>query len=355
MKYIISQPKSIYELGQRANQEDNIFPEHGSATINDNLFIVCDGMGGHESGEIASSTVCAVMSNYIKSKAQDNEFDLNLFQAALSATYNALDAKDNGELKKMGTTMTFMMLHSKGCLLAHIGDSRIYHIRPSKGQILYKSRDHSLVNDLYDLGEITLEEMKTSRQKNIITRVIQPLQERRSKASVKYVDDIEVGDYFYLCTDGMLENMEDENILNVISMDTSDDDKVRILTEITFNNKDNHSAYLVRIEDIENNYVQPIEPIIETVAYSQEVIVHEEEDSCEEEDAHYEDEEEPTVIQRFINHIDIGKLIECFYKYRILIVLATLATIILLLIGRCASNKSIYQLMIEILRQTRTR
>ncbi len=253
MKYIIAKPHSIYELGKRANQEDNIYPKHGEATTNDSLFIVCDGMGGHESGEVASSTVCETMSNYINEHVDGYSFSEQDFQAALSATYDALDAKDNGAEKKMGTTMTFMKFHSGGCLMAHIGDSRMYHVRPSaEEKNLFTSVDHSLVNDLIAIGELTKEEAKTSRQKNIITRAIQPNQERRAKAAIKLITDIQVGDYFYICTDGMLEEMDDDNVVNILSMDNDDSEKIRILTELTVENKDNHSAYLIRIEAVQN-------------------------------------------------------------------------------------------------------
>ncbi len=254
MKYILSQPQAIYELGQRKNQEDAIFPKKDAATPNDRLFIVCDGMGGHEGGEVASNTVCEELSNYIlQHSSVGGDFTNIDFQRALDATYDAIDKKDNGAEKKMGTTLTLLKFHSNGCLAAHIGDSRIYQIRPSKRQILYKSRDHSLVNDLYDIGEITLEEMKTSNQKNVITRAIQPNQPRRAKAEIRQLTDIESGDYFYICSDGMLEEMEDENLINIIcDNETSDEEKKRILTEVTKENRDNHSAYLVCVKEVIN-------------------------------------------------------------------------------------------------------
>ena len=121
--------------------------------------------------------------------------------------------------------MTLLKFHSGGCLLAHIGDSRIYHIRPSE-RYIFHTRDHSLINDLYDIGEITLEEMKTSKQKNVITRAMQPNLERRPKADIKHITDIRPGDYFFMCSDGMLEETDDSDLLNILSdPDTTDDRK----------------------------------------------------------------------------------------------------------------------------------
>lgn len=249
---------SIYELGQRKNQEDYIYPLMGGDAENSRLFIVCDGMGGHEKGEVASKTVCEKLSEYITENYDpENIFTEDIFNAALSYAYDALDALDDGAEKKMGTTLTFLMFHNDGCLLAHIGDSRIYHIRPSENgdqRIRYVTRDHSLVNDLVSIGEMTAEEAKTSRQKNIITRAMQPNQERRSRADIHNIEDIRSGDYFYMCSDGMLEQAEDVEIANVISMaNKTDEEKIEMFKSLTQENKDNHSAHLIRVLSIGDN------------------------------------------------------------------------------------------------------
>lgn len=250
---------TIYELGQRANQEDAIFPKHGAVQDTDRLFILCDGMGGHESGEVASSTVCAVMSRSVLRSLEgqeEPEFTREMLLQALDDAYDALDQKDNGADKKMGTTMTFLKFHRKGCTIAHIGDSRVYHIRPGKDaadtQILFQTRDHSLVNDLIDVGELTPEGARTFRQKNVITRAMQPNMDRRCKADIQEITDIRPGDYFYMCSDGMLEEMEEEHIrFNFSAQTGSDENKIRILIEATSQNRDNHSAIVVHILDVE--------------------------------------------------------------------------------------------------------
>lgn len=260
MKYKLAKPLSIYKIGARTNQEDAIFPKLGEATENDRLFILCDGMGGHEAGEVASQAVCQVMSDHILSQVgAEDVFTEDMFDEALQAAYDSLDEKDNADAdKKMGTTMTFVKFHAGGCMVAHIGDSRIYHIRPSEKKILYVSRDHSLVRDLYELGEITWEEMKTSKQKNIITRAMQPHQEKRAKADVRNFSDIRPGDYFFMCSDGMLEEMEDENLLNILSDDnTSDEEKVHILTEVSKDSHDNHSAHIIHVLEVEGGTMEP--------------------------------------------------------------------------------------------------
>lgn len=257
---------SIWEAGQRkdslgnAHQEDCLFPAQERQSDTDRLFILCDGMGGHDSGEVASATVCKAMSESILHDGHDSEgvFTSADFDAALASAFRALDSFDTGSQKKMGTTMTMLKLHDGGAFVAHMGDSRVYHIRPGKDgdstQILYQTLDHSLVNDLLKIDEITPEEARHSPKKNIITRAMQPHMEHQPKAETKNITDIRPGDYFYLCSDGMLEksDMDDGTSLRNVFSDLGGDDahKVEILRSVTEENSDNHSAFIIHITEV---------------------------------------------------------------------------------------------------------
>ena len=256
MKFKLS-AYTIYELGQRKRQEDSIFPLHNATQSDDRLFIVCDGMGGHSGGNIASAAVCEAMSNTLLSICPEAEgrFSDDDLRQALEAAYDSLDAKDDGSEKKMGTTMTLLKFHDAGCTIAHIGDSRVYHVRPGADaaatEILFQTQDHSLVNDLVRIGELTPEEAKTSKQRNIITRAMQPNMGRRSRADIYHTTDIRPGDYFMLCTDGILEQMEDDNIKYIFSDKVGDaQQKVDMIVKVTADNSDNHSAILVKVTDV---------------------------------------------------------------------------------------------------------
>lgn len=256
MKYKL-EAYTVYELGQRSNQEDSIFPADGEASGDDRLFILCDGMGGHSSGEVASAAVCEGLGRTVMSICPDpeGEFSDEDFQKALSSAYDLLDTKDDGASKKMGTTMTFLKLHSEGCTIAHIGDSRVYHIRPGKDkestEILFQTVDHSLVNDLLRAGELLPEEVKDFKQKNVITRAMQPNMDRRCKASLHHISDIRPGDCFLLCSDGILENMEEDNLRFIFSDACGDiANKVDVIRNATAGNRDNHSAIIVHILDV---------------------------------------------------------------------------------------------------------
>ena len=251
MKFKLYPPQAIYELGKRDNQEDAIFPKIGETTDNDRLFILCDGMGGHEKGEVASNTISQAMAEYLdKNASADAIVSDDVLLAALEYAYQQLDTKDDGAAKKMGSTLCLLLFHHGGATAMHIGDSRIYHIRPSEHCIVYQSKDHSLVYDLYQAGEISYDEMRTSPQKNIITRAIQPGEDNRTRPSIVHIADIKPGDYFFICSDGMLEQMENDELCNLLSSNITDEEKRTYLEDKTKGNKDNHSSYIIHIDKV---------------------------------------------------------------------------------------------------------
>lgn len=115
---------------------------------------------------------------------------------------------------------------------------------------MYKSRDHSLVYDLYMAGEISKEEIATYGRKNVITRAIMPNQDECPKTDIVHITAIKAGDIFYMCSDGMLEQMGDEELVDVLCCDMSWDEKREQLIELTKDNKDNHSAYIISITEV---------------------------------------------------------------------------------------------------------
>lgn len=252
--YTIWHPGKRTDADGNPHQEDSIFPAHGHGSDDDRLFILCDGMGGHMAGELASAAVCDAMSRSILSDGA--EFSDAVLRRAVDAGFDSLEALDmSTAARKPGTTMALLALHGEGCTIAHVGDSRVYHIRPAAdgapGRVVSVTRDHSLVNDLVKLGEMTPEEARVSPRRNIITRAFQPGLARRPSAEVAHSADICPGDYFYLCSDGMLEQMDDDEIVDLFSTPGVDDlAKVNRLVELTADNSDNHSAIIVHILDV---------------------------------------------------------------------------------------------------------
>ena len=253
MRITIAPPQAICELGRRQNQEDALFPSLGQATDADRLFLVCDGMGGHDHGEVASQTVAETIGRFLSDRLPaDAPLPDSLLTDAIAEAYNQLDARDNPtDTKKMGTTRTLLCLHRGGATMAHIGDSRIYHLRPAEHRILYQSRDHSLVMDLYLSGELTRDEMDTYEGKNIITRAMQSAQERRCRPDIVHTTNLQPGDYFLLCSDGVLETLSNDQLIRLLAADATDEEKCQRLRQLTAGHADNHSAYLIRILSVE--------------------------------------------------------------------------------------------------------
>ncbi|MDE6026558.1 MAG: protein phosphatase 2C domain-containing protein [Muribaculaceae bacterium] len=250
----IRKPLCFTEIGRKDNQEDYLFPVQADA--DSRVFILCDGMGGHDNGEVASMTAGSTLGKFLTSCTN---VDMPTFEAGLEKAYDALDGIDTGSAKKPGTTMTCLCLNEESYLVAHIGDSRIYHIRPSlfnpetkRGGILYQSSDHSLVNDLLKAGEIDEEEARNFPQKNVITRAMQPHLKKRYKADIYMFDDIMGGDYFFLCSDGILEQLSNEQLCEILASEKLiDEEKIaKIKSVCDGNTRDNYTCWLIPVDKV---------------------------------------------------------------------------------------------------------
>ena len=202
MKISLYPPLSINEIGKLDNQEDAL------SQWDNRLFILCDGMGGHEKGEVASQTVCQSIIKWFVENIKDSSLSDDQLREAIEYAYQQLDQYADGSPKQMGTTLTLIYIGNNGVTAAQMGDSRIYHIRPNsspklgearrgpKSGLLYQSRDHSLVFDLFQAGEITYDEMLNYPQKNIVTRAMTPGKSNRMQPDIIHITDIKSGDWF---------------------------------------------------------------------------------------------------------------------------------------------------------------
>ena len=249
----IGQPLGFCELGKRRKQEDFLYPSLQELNPTNQVFSVCDGMGGHMNGEIASRLVATGLSKYAQTYLEkDATCDgvrrlLDVVWCELDEYYDEI-YRDH----QMGTTMTFAYFHDKGCLVAHIGDSRIYHIRPGKLTTLcYRSVDHSQVGTMIEKGEITQLDSLTVPYRNYLNRSMMP--KERYDADIRDLTDLKVGDYIFLCTDGVVENMTDDMLRFIFAPYRTPNeilDLIRIHTELS---SDNHTCLLIPI--IEENSV----------------------------------------------------------------------------------------------------
>ena len=250
--FLIAQPQGFNLFGQRENQEDALFPSLGEATSAQRVFMVCDGMGGHEHGEVASRCVAETIGTLASAAGECTvELMQQTFEDALDEAYRRLDALDadgDGRGRTMGTTLTFLAFCTDGVLVAHIGDSRVYQFRRGQG-VVFRTRDHSLVEDLIAAGALTPEEARSHPRRNIITRAVQPHQESPARATFRVLTDVRRGDLFLLCSDGVTEQLEDAALAQILLDDATLEQRMQTLVEECQRRetRDNHTGYLLEV------------------------------------------------------------------------------------------------------------
>lgn len=249
MNITIGKPWAVCEKGGRKNNEDSIYPLPEMVNSNQKLFLVCDGVGGSERGEIASSLACESFQSFF-SAFLEKEPSKEFINKAVRYTEARFDdyVNTHQEAKGMATTLTMVSVGTSGVTLAHIGDSRIYQIR--QGEIIYQTEDHSLVNSFVKLGKISKEEALTHPQKNVIIRAIQGTA-HPTEADIVLLSDIQAGDFFLMCTDGILERLRNEDLSSIFSIyNNSEDIKEAIMVSCSGKTRDNFSFYILPVQNV---------------------------------------------------------------------------------------------------------
>lgn len=177
------------------------------------LCIVCDGMGGAKSGNIASTLAMDVFVQEVrrcwKPSLSQSDIDQILRGAVKLANFTVYDqAQQFVDFTGMGTTLVAVLIRGKKVTVVNVGDSRVYGI--NKNGIQQITRDHSLVQMMVERGELKPEQAKSYPGKNFITRAIgtEPI-----ILCDLYHQDAEKGDYFLLCSDGLSNVLDDQEIL----------------------------------------------------------------------------------------------------------------------------------------------
>lgn len=250
----INAPVGIYEIGARAKQEDALFPSLGELPQEQQVVVVCDGIGGHDYGEIASSVVSRAVGAWVRDYVSDDSpmtYEKALEAVAFAQEQLNAASREHPSDKPMGTTLAMLVIGRNGIVAAHIGDSRIYHVRPSSGTILYRSRDHSLVNDLFMKGVLSRRETELSTKRSILTRAMLPSPQPAQTPDVAMITNVEPGDYFLVCSDGVCGEITDEQLLEVLMRNNSGDQmKLAAIQMLAKNGSDNRTAVLFQVDSV---------------------------------------------------------------------------------------------------------
>ncbi|UHG91052.1 PP2C family protein-serine/threonine phosphatase [Spirosoma oryzicola] len=248
-----SLPLAFSHIGQRTINQDTLYPAVGLANEQTQLFIVCDGMGGADKGEIASQLLCEAVARYASSLDYP-VFDAVHLKTALDMAYQAYTdyLGEHPFVSRMGSTLALLQLHQQGVTAAHIGDSRIYQVRA--GKIVFQTQDHKQVNDMVEAGIITATQALTHPWRNRLSRAVVASSDKKETKSVPdstVLTDVREGDYFFMCTDGALERLDEYALETVLAQDIPDMAKLQALLSLCDGHtKDNYSGYLIGVKQV---------------------------------------------------------------------------------------------------------
>ncbi len=241
----------------REHNEDDFYLSEGEEA----LCVVADGMGGHRSGEVASAMAIKAIVEFYRETMGDSDGEevvdddgtqrpvdeyrlIRAIQLANKAVFKA--ASDSELYRGMGTTIVSGFFTEKGVYLAHIGDSRAYRLRD--GSFEQQTEDHSLANEYVRMGILAQEDVEHFPYKNVITRACGLTDE--VEVDVRF-REIELGDLFVLCSDGLTDMVHDTQIQEILE---SSDDLEQVCTDLVARaNKnggaDNITVVVARVEE----------------------------------------------------------------------------------------------------------
>ena len=233
---------ALTDVGQRRKiNQDCVYASVVPVGNLPNLFIVADGMGGHKAGDFASRFAVNAVRESIGASQETNPIKLIRDAIELANRGILRESDEHEEMRGMGTTIVVTTIIDRYAYTANVGDSRLYLLGDSLKHI---TKDHSLVEEMVRLGEITEAEARNHPDKNIITRAVGAT----PNVDIDFFDyKVEPGGMILMCSDGLSNMVEDEDIRRILRRTISIEDKARVLVETANENggKDNIAVILV--------------------------------------------------------------------------------------------------------------
>lgn len=233
---------SVTDIGKKRKlNQDFVFSSDIQIGNLPNLFIVADGMGGHNGGGYASRFTVETIVEEVRGSARGNARD-TLKHAIATANERLRErAEEDEALYGMGTTIVAATLNGSKLLVANVGDSRLYVIGESIRQI---TRDHSLVEEMVRAGGIDEETARHRSDKNIITRAVGAMDEITADF---FQLEVRPGDIILMCSDGLTNMLEDEEIRVIVRSGRDIVEKAEKLVEAANSNggRDNIAVILI--------------------------------------------------------------------------------------------------------------
>ncbi len=237
---------AMTDIGRRRKvNQDYVYASDRPVGNLPNLYIVADGMGGHKAGELASSYAVQKMVEGAD-RCLDTKPALIFQKSVMYANYKLFEkSMEKEEYQGMGTTLVALTVSGGEAVAVNIGDSRLYEI--SRMGIRQISQDHSLVAELVRRGELNPRDARTHPDKNIITRALGIQEEVEVDL---FLFQVEQGNRYLLCSDGLSNMVEDEQLCRLIREEENlYDSSAKLILEANRNGgADNIAVVLVEIE-----------------------------------------------------------------------------------------------------------
>ena len=243
-------PITHSQLTDKAGRDHNEDAVLALNKDNHHLFVVADGMGGVEGGEVASNvTIEAMEEEFTRVDPASVNHERILRDGIMKANLDMVKrAEENPALQGMGTTMTALLTDGKRATVANIGDSRAYVFR--NGILHQITTDHSLIQEWFEAGHLRKEELWNHPKRNIITRSLGATRAVESEIDI-YKLDVKAGDLFLLCSDGLTDYVREkriEQILHSFSFEPPEKLCERLFREAIHNEtRDNVSIIVVKV------------------------------------------------------------------------------------------------------------
>ena len=228
----------------RTNNEDYLFFSDGQIGSLPNLYIVADGMGGHNAGEVASYTAVNELIKYIEENEKTVE-DTDILDILVEGVKYANEktyalSREKDSYKEMGTTIVAAVIKGSRIYVVNVGDSRLYRFR--NGYLAQLTTDHTYVQMLVKNGEITEEEAQTHPKRNIIMRAVGT---DDTVCCDGTIFNVLPDDTFLLCSDGLSGMLSDGEMAEILSKDLTIEQKVNALIDAANENGGNDNITVI--------------------------------------------------------------------------------------------------------------
>lgn len=232
-------------LGKKSLQEDAFY-----ISPDQKLFVVCDGVGGRDKGEVASNSIVKGIRDRYESSSS---IDVSIEEVKSMVTDSIMNlnkmADEKPQLKGIGTTIALLFLTQSSCYTAHLGDSRVIMLENNTSAI-WSTKDHSVVQELFDAGVLkSEEEMQSHPYRNRITNAIIAGEDKAVHVVFQQTPRIEDFNFVLVCSDGLLEHYTNEDLSKLLSKEDYKMEFKKLENQCYNFSRDNSTVILIKPKD----------------------------------------------------------------------------------------------------------